>query len=43
MGVSPRSVLPYPLLQVSGDGGLSWGEGKEEGEEEMFFFFNWKQ
>lgn len=42
-GRIPRSVLPCPLLQVSGDAGQSWGEGKEEGEEEMFFFFSWKQ
>lgn len=42
--MSPRSGLPYPLLKVSsGAAGQSWGEGKEEGEEEMFFFFNWKQ
>lgn len=44
VGMSPRSVPPCPLLQGSaGEGGQSWGEGKEEGEEEMFFFFNWKQ
>lgn len=45
VGMSPRSVPPCPLQQGSaGDyAGQSWGEGKEEGEEEMFFFFNWKQ
>lgn len=43
-GMCPRSGLPYPLLEVSSvKAGQSWGEGKEEGEEEMFFFFNWKQ
>lgn len=41
----PRSMIPTPSCKspLRRRAELGGGEGKEEGEEEMFFFFNWKQ